>query len=95
MVMASKRSISFSASSSGSQPKQAKRQVSVATFQKWQLQQEKKHKTLTWLCCDKQQRYVESFVMSCHRIHSDCSEPTVHINIFRRELGGSLTFGTC
>ena len=58
--MASKRSISSLASSSGSQPKQAKRQVSVATFQKWQSQQEKEHETLTWLHCDKQQRYVES-----------------------------------
>ena len=58
--MASKRSISSSASSSGSQPKQAKRQVSVATFQKWQSQQEKEHETLTWLRCDKQQIYVDS-----------------------------------
>ena len=57
--MASKRSISSSASSSGSQPKQAKRQVSVATFQKWQSQQENEHETLTWLRCDKQQRYIE------------------------------------
>ena len=58
--MASKRSISTSVSSSGSQLKQAKRQVSVAIFQKWQSQQEKEHEMLTWLRCDKQQRYVES-----------------------------------
>ena len=66
--MASKRLISTSASSSGSQPKQAKRHVSVATFQKWQSQQEKKHETLTWLRCDKQQRYVESlWCETCRR----------------------------
>ena len=66
--MASKRSISSSASSSGSQPRQAKRQVSVATFQKWQSQQEKEHETLTWLRCDKQQRYVESlWCETCRR----------------------------
>ncbi len=66
--MASKRSISSSASSSDSQPKKAKRQVSVATLQKWQSQQEKEHKTLSWLRCDKQQKHVESlWCEACRR----------------------------
>ena len=66
--MATKRSIGSSASASESQPKQAKWQVSVATFQKWQSQQEKEHKTLSWLRCDKQQKYVESlWCETCRR----------------------------
>ncbi len=47
--MATKRS---SASSSEPPRKQAKRQVTVATFKKWQEQHEKEHQTLTWLRCD-------------------------------------------
>ena len=68
--MASKRSIGPSslASTSKSQLKQAKRQVSMASFHKWRSQQENKHKTLTWLCCDKQQNYVESlWCETCRR----------------------------
>ena len=57
--MASKRSSSSLASISGSQSKQAKRQVSLSTFQKWQSQQEREHKTLSWLRCEKQQTQVE------------------------------------
>ena len=66
--MASKRSIGSSANSSSSQPKQQKRQVSAATFQKWQSQQEKEHKTLSWLRCDKQQKHVETlWCETCRR----------------------------
>lgn len=66
--MASKRSMGTSANGSGSQPKQRKRQVSVATFQKWQSQQEKEHKTLSWLRCDKQQKHVETlWCATCRR----------------------------
>ena len=58
--MSVKRSIDcLASSSSDGQPKQAKRQVSVATSQKWQSQQEKEHKALSWLRCDKQQKHVE------------------------------------
>ena len=56
--MATKRSSDLSIASS-SQPKQAKRQVTVATFRKWQTQQEKDYKTLSWLRCDKQNKFVE------------------------------------
>ena len=60
--------IGTSANGSGSQPKQRKRQVSVATFQKRQSQQEKEHKTLSWLRCDKQQKHVETlWCATCRR----------------------------
>lgn len=46
-----------------------KGEVSAAIFQKWQSQQEKKHKTLTWLCCDEQQRHVEIlWCETCRRL---------------------------
>ena len=68
LLMVSTRSIGTSANSSGSQPKQRKRQVSVATFQKWQSQQEKEHKRLSWLRCDKQQKRVETlWCATCRR----------------------------
>jgi len=37
-----------------SSSKTVKRQISYTTFQKWQAQYNTDHKTLTWLCCDKE-----------------------------------------
>ena len=58
--MATKRS---SASSASSLPKQRKRQVSLATFNRWQTDKEKEYQTLSWLRCDKTtepgQKYIE------------------------------------
>lgn len=72
--MASKRSIGFSAGGSDSsdiQSKQAKRQVSVATFQKWQSQQEKEYKAVSWLRCDKQQNYVTTlWCQTCRKFEN-------------------------
>ena len=65
VVMASKQSISCSEQS---KQKQANRQVFVNTFEKWQSQHEKEHKTLSWLRCDKQQKTVESlWCLTCRR----------------------------
>ena len=36
----------------GESSKKAKRQVTVATFNKWKSQFERKHETLLWLRCD-------------------------------------------
>ena len=44
---------------SGSQTKKSSRQVTVATFKKWQTQHEKSHATLTWLRCDSSGQHVE------------------------------------
>ena len=38
--------------SSGSEAKKDKRQVTLATFHKWQKQYEREHRTLSWLRCD-------------------------------------------
>ena len=38
--------------SSGSEAKKGKRQVTLATFHKWQKQYEREHRTLSWLRCD-------------------------------------------
>ena len=38
---------------SSSSSKTVKRQISYATFQKWQVQYYAERKTLTWLHCDK------------------------------------------
>ena len=55
-------------STSGCHPKQAKRQVSISTFNKWQLRHEKEHKTLSWLRCDKRQNHVETlWCETCRR----------------------------
>ena len=48
----SSTSASGSSTSSGPQAKKAKRQVSVATFEKWQRNYDKEHQTLTWLKCE-------------------------------------------
>ena len=45
---------------SGSQTKKSSRQVTVATFKKWQTQHEKSHATLTWLRCDSSGQHVET-----------------------------------
>lgn len=44
---------STSLSSSETETKKSKRQVSVATFEKWQRQFNRDHQTLTWLRCEK------------------------------------------
>jgi hypothetical protein len=70
--MASKRSINVSASSSDNQAKKQVRQVSVATFQKWQKQEEKEHKTICWLRCDKQQSHVTSlWCQACRKFENN------------------------
>ena len=70
--MASKRSIDVSASGSGNQAKKPKREVSVATFQKWQKQEEKEHKTISWLRCDKQQSHVTSlWCQACRKFENN------------------------
>ncbi len=38
--------------SSASSSKKQKRQVTIATFKKWQTQLEREHQTLSWLRCD-------------------------------------------
>lgn len=43
-----------------SRPKKPKKAVSVSTFHKWQTEQEKEHKTLSWLRCDKHGNQVTS-----------------------------------
>ena len=54
--MATKRSASAAASASQDPAKKAKRQVSVATFKKWQTNYEQEYQSLTWLRCDVDQR---------------------------------------
>ena len=82
--MASKRSIDVSASGSGNQAKKPKREVSVATFQKWQKQEEKEHKTISWLRCDKQ---VTSQVFGVG--HAENSK-TIYVGSRTFRLHGSL-----
>ena len=55
-AMATKRSASAAASASQDPAKKAKRQVSVATFKKWQTNYEQEYQSLTWLCCDVDER---------------------------------------
>ena len=45
--------MSGSGCSSSSSSKRAKRQVTVATFEKWRREQDREHNTLVWLCCDR------------------------------------------
>ena len=54
--MATKRSASAAASASQDPAKKAKRQVSVATFMKWQTNYEQEYQSLTWLRCDVDER---------------------------------------
>ena len=42
--------------SSESEPKKCRRQVTLVTFQKWQKQYEREHRTLSWLRCDADSR---------------------------------------
>ena len=49
-------SSSSSTSSSASSSKSKKRKVSIHTFNKWQLQYEREHWTLSWLRCDVDKR---------------------------------------
>ena len=42
--------------SSGGTAKKAKRQVAISTFEKWQLNYDREHQTLTWLKCDRDTR---------------------------------------
>ena len=67
--MASKRSSSSSGHSQNS--KQPKRQVSVGTFKKWQLQQEKEHSTLSWLRCTEQDKFVDTLWCETCRTFED------------------------
>ena len=68
--MASKRSIDVSANGSDNQPKKPRRTVSVATFQKWQKQQDMEHRTLLWLRCDKQQNVTSLWCQTCRKFES-------------------------
>ena len=57
-----------------SKPKKPEKAVSVSTLHKWQTQQEKEHKTLSWLRCDKHENQVTNlWCQICrkfeHRIH--------------------------
>ena len=54
--MATKRSASAAASASQDPAKKAKRQVSVATFKKWQTNYKQEYQSLTWLRCDVDER---------------------------------------
>jgi hypothetical protein len=64
--------IDISASGSGNPAKKPKRKVSVATFQKWQKQEEKEHKTISWLRCDKQQSHVTSlWCQACRKFENN------------------------
>ena len=45
--------------SSSSKSKKQKRQVSLATFRRWQTEKEKEYQTLSWLRCDKANQSVE------------------------------------
>ena len=45
--------------SSSSKSKKQKRQVSLATFCRWQTEKEKEYQTLSWLRCDKANQSVE------------------------------------
>ena len=51
---------------------QAKRQVSVATFHRWQTEKEIDHQMLTWLRCDKDEpkKYVERRLVDDLKIKS-------------------------
>ena len=74
-----------------SRPKKPKKAVSVSTFHKWQTKQDKEHKTLSWLRCDKHGNQVTSlWCQICkqfeHRIHGTKN--------FWRRCAKSLTF-TC
>lgn len=45
-------SLKRSAASTSSTSKKAKRQVTIATFKKWQTQYEREYQSLSWLRCD-------------------------------------------
>ena len=52
-MSAQKRASSGSGSTSSGASKKAKRQVTVATFEKWKREYNREHQSLSWLRCDK------------------------------------------
>jgi len=53
--------------------KTSKRQVTKATFEKWQQEYEKDHQTRSWLCCDldRDKRHVSSLYCTVCRKYED------------------------